>query len=405
MSTVSPVADPNSPADSIAAAAADPAVGEAGFGFYVHVPFCVSRCGYCDFNTYTAAELGAGVSRDTYASIVRAEIRDAAARMSAHGRAPEVDTVFFGGGTPTLLSAADLAAILAEIDDSFGLAEGYEATTEANPESVDADYLAELYDGGFTRLSVGMQSTASHVLKILDREHSPQKALNAVEYAHKAGFEHVSLDLIYGTPGETAADFEASLRAAVDAGVDHVSAYALIVEDGTALARRIRSGQVPQPSDDVAADRYLAAEAVLAEAGFHWYEVSNWARSEAARCRHNLLYWEGGHWWGAGPGAHSHLPGVRWWNHKHPSTYGAALAEGLPAAGHELLTEDDRYLERILLRTRLASGLPLSLLRPQGREAAERAAADGLARMVDDRLELTLRGRLLADAVVRDLTS
>jgi putative oxygen-independent coproporphyrinogen III oxidase len=402
VSTVSPVADPNSPAASIAAAAADPSVGEAGFGFYVHVPFCVSRCGYCDFNTYTASELGAGVSRDTYASIVRAEIRDAAARFD---KRPKVDTVFFGGGTPTLLSAADLSSILGEIDETFGLADGYEATTEANPESVDADYLAELHDGGFTRLSIGMQSTASHVLKILDREHSPQKALDAVAYARKAGFEHVSLDLIYGTPGETADDFAASLRAAVDAGVDHVSAYALIVEDGTALARRIRSGQVPQPSDDVAADRYLAAEEVLADAGFHWYEVSNWATGEGAQCRHNLLYWEGGHWWGAGPGAHSHLPGVRWWNHKHPSTYGAALAEGLPAAGHEELTDDDQYLERILLRTRLASGLPLSLLRPTGTAAAERAAADGLAVIEDGRLKLTLRGRLLADAVVRDLTS
>jgi putative oxygen-independent coproporphyrinogen III oxidase len=402
VSTASPVADPNSPAASIATAAADPSVGEAGFGFYVHVPFCVSRCGYCDFNTYTASELGAGVSRDTYASIVRAEIRDAAARF---GKRPKVDTVFFGGGTPTLLSAADLSSILAEIDGTFGLADGYEATTEANPESVDADYLAELHDGGFTRLSIGMQSTASHVLKILDREHSPQKALDAVAYARKAGFEHVSLDLIYGTPGETAADFAASLHAAVDAGVDHVSAYALIVEDGTALARRIRSGQVPQPSDDVAADRYLAAEEILSEAGFRWYEVSNWATTEAAQCRHNLLYWEGGHWWGAGPGAHSHLPGVRWWNHKHPSTYGAALAEGLPAAGHEVLTSDDQYLERILLRTRLASGLPLSLLRPTGTAAAERAAADGLAVIEDGRLKLTLRGRLLADAVVRDLTS
>jgi putative oxygen-independent coproporphyrinogen III oxidase len=402
VSTASPVADPNSPAASIATAAADPSVGEAGFGFYVHVPFCVSRCGYCDFNTYTASELGAGVSRDTYASIVRAEIRDAAARF---GKRPKVDTVFFGGGTPTLLSAADLSSILAEIDGTFGLADGYEATTEANPESVDADYLAELHDGGFTRLSIGMQSTASHVLKILDREHSPQKALDAVAYARKAGFEHVSLDLIYGTPGETAADFAASLHAAVDAGVDHVSAYALIVEDGTALARRIRSGQVPHPSDDVAADRYLAAEEILSEAGFRWYEVSNWATTEAAQCRHNLLYWEGGHWWGAGPGAHSHLPGVRWWNHKHPSTYGAALAEGLPAAGHEVLTSDDQYLERILLRTRLASGLPLSLLRPTGTAAAERAAADGLAVIEDGRLKLTLRGRLLADAVVRDLTS
>ncbi|RRS00849.1 radical SAM family heme chaperone HemW [Glycomyces terrestris] len=391
----------------MAAAAADPAAGEAGFGFYVHVPFCVSRCGYCDFNTYTAAELGGGVSRDSYAAVVRGEIRAAAAQF---GTRPKVDTVFFGGGTPTLLPAADLAAILAEIDREFGLADGYEATTEANPESVDADYLAELRDGGFTRLSIGMQSTASHVLKVLDREHSPQKALDTVAHAHRAGFEHVSLDLIYGTPGEKAADFADSLAAAVDTGVDHVSAYALIVEDGTALARRIRAGQVPQPSDDVAADRYLAAEAALDAAGFTWYEVSNWAKDDAARCRHNLLYWDGGHWWGAGPGAHSHLPGVRWWNHKHPATYGAALADaaehgGLPVAGHELLTPEDRYLERVLLLTRLASGLPLADLRPEGRAAAERVAAEGLAELRDGRLVLTLRGRLLADAVVRDLTA
>ncbi|GAA2302286.1 radical SAM family heme chaperone HemW [Glycomyces scopariae] len=391
-----------SPATDIAAAAADPSTGTAGFGFYVHVPFCVSRCGYCDFNTYTASELGAGVSRDTYAAIVLSEVRAAAARFD---KPPKVDTVFFGGGTPTLLPAADLAAILAEIDRAFGLADGYEATTEANPESVDADYLAELHDGGFTRLSIGMQSTASHVLKVLDREHSPQKALDAVAHARRAGFEHVSLDLIYGTPGERAADFADSLAAAVDTGVDHVSAYALIVEDGTALARRIRAGQVPQPSDDVAADRYLAAEAALAAAGFSWYEVSNWAKDDAARCRHNLLYWEGGHWWGAGPGAHSHLPGVRWWNHKHPSTYGTALAQGLPVAGHERLTADDRYLERVLLLTRLAGGLPLAELRPAGAAAAERVAAEGLAELRDGRLVLTLRGRLLADAVVRDLTA
>lgn len=394
-----------SPTSAIDAAAGGPL--EAGFGFYVHVPFCVSRCGYCDFNTYTASELGSGVSRDTYAAIVRAEIRAAADRFTKHseGALPKVDTVFFGGGTPTLLPAADLAAILAEIDREFGLADGYEATTEANPESIDADYLAELHDGGFTRLSVGMQSTASHVLKILDREHSPQKALNAVAHAHKAGFEHVSLDLIYGTPGESAADFADSLAAAVDTGVDHVSAYALIVEDGTALARRIRAGSVPQPSDDVAADRYLAADAALSAAGFDWYEVSNWAKTPEARCRHNLIYWEGGHWWGAGPGAHSHLPGVRWWNHKHPSTYATALAQGLPAAGHEVLTDEDRYLERVLLLTRLATGVPVDELRPAGAEAAERVAADGLATLDDGRLTLTLRGRLLADAVVRDLTA
>ncbi|WP_051393280.1 radical SAM family heme chaperone HemW [Glycomyces arizonensis] len=388
--------------EAIAAAAKSPETAREGFGFYVHVPFCVSRCGYCDFNTYTASELGAGVSRGTYAGIVRAEIRAAAAVFDTP---PRVDTVFFGGGTPTLLPAADLAAILAEIDAAFGLAPGAEVTTEANPESIDADYLAELHDGGFTRLSVGMQSTAPHVLKVLDREHSPAKALAAVEHAHRAGFEHVSLDLIYGTPGETEADFAASLAAAVDSGVDHVSAYALIVEDGTQLARRIRSGQVPQPSDDAAADRYLAAEAALSEAGFDWYEVSNWAKTPEARCRHNLLYWEGGHWWGAGPGAHSHLPGVRWWNHKHPSTYATALAQDIPLAGCETLTDDEEYLERILLRTRLRRGLPVSWLRTDGAAAAQQAVDDGLAVIEGDRLLLTLPGRLLADAVVRELTA
>lgn len=388
--------------EAITAAAKSPETAREGFGFYVHVPFCVSRCGYCDFNTYTATELGAGVSRATYAGIVRAEIRAAAAMFDTP---PRVDTVFFGGGTPTLLPASDLAAILAEIDAEFGLAPGAEVTTEANPESVDADYLAELRDSGFNRLSVGMQSTAPHVLKVLDREHSPAKALAAVEHAGEAGFEHVSLDLIYGTPGETEADFAASLAAAVDAGVDHVSAYALIVEDGTQLARRIRSGQVPHPSDDVAADRYLAAEAVLSDAGFSWYEVSNWAKSPEARCRHNLLYWEDGHWWGAGPGAHSHLPGVRWWNHKHPSTYGAALADDIPLAGYEILTEEERYLERILLRTRLSVGLPVSWLRNDGAAAAQQVVADGLAVIEGGRLLLTLRGRLLADAVVRELTA
>ena len=389
-------------AEVIAAAANAPETGREGFGFYVHVPFCVSRCGYCDFNTYTASELGAGVSRETYAGIVRAEIRRAATLFDAP---PKVDTVFFGGGTPTLLPASDLAAILAEIDAAFGLAPGAEVTTEANPESVDADYLAALFDGGFTRLSVGMQSIAPHVLKVLDREHSPAKALAAVDHAHKAGFEHVSLDLIYGTPGETEADFASSLKAAVDSGVDHVSAYALIVEDGTQLARRIRSGLVPQPSDDVAADRYLAAEAALSDVGFSWYEVSNWARTPEARCRHNLLYWEGGHWWGAGPGAHSHLPRLRWWNHKHPSTYATALARDIPLAGSETLSEEDVHLERVMLRTRLSGGLPVSLLRTNGAAAAQQVVADGLAVIEGGRLLLTLKGRLLADAVVRELTT
>jgi oxygen-independent coproporphyrinogen-3 oxidase len=249
-----------------------------------------------------------------------------------------------------------------------------------------------------------MQSTAPHVLALLDRRHTPGRAPRAALEAREAGFEHVNLDLIYSTPGETAADFARSLADAVDAGVDHVSAYALIVEEGTRLAARIRRGEVEYPDDDVAADRYLAADYTLTEAGFSWYEVSNWALSEAARCRHNLLYWTGGDWWGLGPGAHSHVGGVRWWNVKHPSTYAARLAAGeSPGHGREVLTADMARTEDVLLRLRLASGLPLSTLDESGRAAALRAREDGLLDFAADRAVLTLRGRLLADAVVRDL--
>jgi oxygen-independent coproporphyrinogen-3 oxidase len=315
-----------------------------------------------------------------------------------------VDTVFFGGGTPTLLDPDDLARILAAVDGAFGLAVGAEVTTEANPESVEAAGLRRLRQAGFTRLSLGMQSTAPHVLSVLDRRHRPGRAVAAVAEARQAGFDHVNLDLIYGTPGERPADFAASLQAAIGAGVDHVSAYALAVEDGTALAARIRRGELAAPDDDLAADRYLAAEAALAAAGFSWYEVSNWARSAAARCRHNLRYWTGGDWWGLGPGAHSHVGGVRWWNVKHPAAYAARLARGRsPGQAREVLTGPQRRTEEIMLGLRLADGLPLAGL-PDG--AAARAAADGLLSEEayrSGRAVLTLRGRLLADAVIRSL--
>lgn len=371
-----------------------------GFGVYVHVPFCASRCGYCDFNTYTAAELGGGASRDQYADTVLAEL--ALARRILNP--PRVDTVFFGGGTPTLLDPDDLGRILEAIDRTWGLAGDAEVTTEANPESVTPESLRRLRKAGFTRISLGMQSAALGVLAVLDRKHTPGRARAAAREAREAGFDHVNLDLIYGTPGESVDDFAASLAAAVGAGVDHVSAYALIVEDGTRLATRMRRGELPYPSDDVAADRYLAAEAALGAAGFSWYEVSNWATSEAARCRHNLLYWTGGDWWGLGPGAHSHVGGVRWWNVKHPSAYASRLADGhSPGHAREVLTATDRHVEDVMLRLRLSSGLPLSALDAAGREAAAHAVKDGLLEERDDRLVLTLRGRLLADAVVRDL--
>ncbi|WP_221326097.1 radical SAM family heme chaperone HemW [Actinoplanes sp. L3-i22] len=374
-------------------------VGANGFAVYVHVPFCASRCGYCDFNTYTASELGGGASRDEYAGTVLREL-DLAAKVVTP---PRVDTVFVGGGTPTLLSARDLGKILEGIDQRWGLAADAEVTTEANPESVDLSYLKDLKAAGFTRISLGMQSSSEHVLRLLDRKHTAGRAPEAALEARDAGFEHVNLDLIYGTPGETPEDFERSLQTVIDAGVDHVSAYALIVEDGTRMAVRMRRGELPFPSDDVAADRYLAAEEKLTKAGFHWYEVSNWARP-GGECRHNLRYWTGADWWGLGPGAHSHVGGVRWWNVKHPTAYANRLNDGVsPGHGRELLTAGDRHVEDVMLRVRLREGIALD--RVDGPAAAQ-ALADGLLEQGAydaGRLVLTLRGRLLADAVIRDV--
>ena len=394
------------PADGALPAGAVGGLGKHPFGIYVHVPFCRARCGYCDFNTYTAAELGAGASRDTYASLAVAEV--ALARRVLGAADLPVTTVFFGGGTPTLLPPGDLAAILRAIDGEFGLAPGAEVTVEANPETVDERGLAALRAGGMTRISLGMQSAVPHVLAVLDRVHEPGRPARCARWARAAGFEHVSLDLIYGTPGESDADWRESLTAALAAGPDHISAYALIVGAGTALAARIGRGEVPAPDDDAMADRYLIADEVLSAHGLSWYEISNWAAGEAARCRHNLLYWTGGDWWGAGPGAHSHVAGTRWWNVKHPAAYAARIAAGAsPAQAREILTEREQWLERVLLLTRLAGGCPLADLDQPGRAAAAGAVAAGLAQQAAyaaGRLVLTRQGRLLADAVVRDLT-
>ncbi|WP_153506334.1 radical SAM family heme chaperone HemW [Cumulibacter manganitolerans] len=398
------------PLDGRLDAAALDRAGHAPFGFYVHVPFCATRCGYCDFNTYTARELTARdgsaiVSRESYADLVRAEVR--LARRVLGERDLPVSTVFFGGGTPSLLPARDLVSIVAEIKAEFGLAPDAEITTEANPESVSPQHFAQLRDGGFTRVSLGMQSAAPHVLQVLDRVHSPGRAVAAAFEAREAGFEHVNLDLIYGAPGESDDDWADSLAAVLESPVDHVSAYALIVEEGTALARRIARGEIPEPDDDVHADRYEAADQVLSAAGFQWYEVSNWARGDDARCRHNELYWSGAGWWGAGPGAHSHVGGVRWWNVKHPAAYAARMNEGLsPAHGRETLTAQQSAMERIMLGVRMRDGLPVGELGARARAEAAQMATYGLldgAELDAGRVVLTLRGRLLADAVIRDL--
>ncbi|WP_328995689.1 radical SAM family heme chaperone HemW [Kribbella sp. NBC_01245] len=392
-----PPTDGSLPSASLAEARTRP------FGFYLHVPFCAARCGYCDFNTYTAKELGGGGSQASYASVAVAEVRLARKVLGDLGR--PVDTVFFGGGTPTLLPAEDLGRMLAAVRDEFGLAPDAEVTTEANPESVSPRSLALLREAGFNRVSFGMQSASPHVLQILDRQHTPGRALEAVREASAAGFEHVNLDLIYGTPGESLEDWRVSLESALSADPDHVSAYALIVEDGTQLARRIRRGELPMPDDDDLADKYELADDLLTAAGLEWYEVSNWARRDDARCRHNELYWRGDTWWGIGPGAHSHVGGVRWWNVKHPTAYAERLASGVsPAYARELLDAETRRVERVLLELRLRSGLPASLLDDLGHKAAADALARGLLTLAPGpRLSLTRPGRLLADAIIRDL--
>lgn len=376
------------------------------FSAYLHVPFCRVRCGYCDFNTYTSGELR-GARQDEYADTLSAEISLAHRVLSEAGALRPMDTVFFGGGTPTLLPPGDLARMLGGAVDAFGMTEGAEVTVEANPDTVTPEVARTLADAGVTRLSVGMQSAVPRVLAALDRTHQPENVRTAVEAAKDAGLA-VSVDLIYGAPGETLGDWEASLDAALALESDHISAYALIIEDGTKLARQIRRGEVPRPDDDLQADMYELADQRLAAAGFDWYELSNWARSDDQRSRHNLAYWRGSDWWGFGPGAHSHVAGLRWWNVKHPAAYAQRLAASeSPAAGTERPDAQAHLLERVLLESRLSEGLAIADIPEANRDRVAGLIADGLidgAAALRGRVRLTLRGRLLADAVVRDLT-
>ncbi len=404
MGSALPIGDP-APTDG--ALPADVTIDPArDFGVYLHVPFCRVRCGYCDFNTYTATELR-GARQDAYADEVLREIALSRDVLAARGALRPAQTVFFGGGTPTLLPGGDLARMLDGIRSTFGLAPGAEVTVEANPDTVTPGLAAELADAGVTRLSIGMQSAVPHVLAALDRTHDPANVATAVAAARGAGLD-VSVDLIYGAPGESLADWEASVRTAIALGPDHISAYALIVEEGTQLARQIRRGEVPEPDDDLQADMYELVDDLLAAAGFDWYEVSNWATAVEHRSRHNLAYWRGTDWWGYGPGAHSHVDGLRWWNVKHPAAYAQRLSLGeSPAAARERPDAAARRLEDVLLRSRIAEGIAVAELEGEGRHAVASLIADGLidgVAAVRGRVVLTRRGRLLADAVVRALT-
>lgn len=392
------------PADGLLPASVAQRAANRDFGAYVHVPFCTVRCGYCDFNTYTADELR-GERRDDFAGRIAAEIAlaDRVLEAAGVGQRP-LSTVFFGGGTPTLLAPEVLGGVLAELHRRWPLASGAEVTVEANPDTVTAETISRLAELGVTRLSIGMQSAVPEVLAVLDRTHTPERVGDAVRAAKAAGLQ-VSVDLIYGSPFETAEQWQRTLDTAVALEPDHVSAYALIVEDGTKLARQIARGELPAPDDDVVAEMYEQADASFLAAGLNWYELSNWSRSEHTRSRHNLGYWNSQDWWGFGPGAHSHIGGVRWWNVKHPAAYAERLTAGSsPAAGREFIDSAAAEVERMLLTGRLSTGAELS---GTNASAVAELIADGLIdgrAALAGRAILTLRGRLLADVVARRLT-
>lgn len=372
------------------------------FGVYVHVPFCATRCGYCDFNTYTPSEVDSSYGQ--YLDALERELELAAAK---HPAGP-ASTVFIGGGTPSLLGADGLGRVLEAVRSSFGLAPGAEVTTESNPESTSPEFFAGLKQAGFTRVSLGMQSASTPILKVLDRMHTPGRAVAAAREAKAAGFEHVNLDMIYGTPTETEDDVKKTLDHILSAGVDHVSAYSLIVEDGTAMARKVRRGELPAPSDDVFADRYELIAQTLEAAGYEWYEVSNWAKP-GGECQHNLIYWRGGRWWGAGPGAHSYMDNQRFFHVKRPEKYAQLLADDtLPIEASETLSTDDEHMEQIMLGLRLREGISAELIRPaawpvvRGHGEAGRVVVDKRDGQ-PHRVRVTDAGRLLADGIVTDI--
>ncbi|CAB1020086.1 coproporphyrinogen III oxidase [Corynebacterium diphtheriae] len=369
------------------------------FGVYVHVPFCSSRCGYCDFNTYTPGELGGTASPESYLDALEKELELAA----ASGTTRPATTVFIGGGTPSMLGASGLTRVLSAVRNTIGIAPGAEVTTESNPETTSPEFFSELLESGYNRISLGMQSASSSVLRVLERKHTPGRAFDAAREAMNAGFLHVNLDMIYGTPTETDDDVRLTLERALDTGVDHISAYSLIVEDGTAMARKVRKGQLPPPNEDVYADRYGLIDTALRAQGFDWYEVSNWAKP-GGECQHNLGYWLDGDWWGAGPGAHSHIASRRFFNVKHPSTYAQHLAQGqLPIKEEELLDSTERHEESVMLGLRLRQGLELTRFTEAERAVIDKYVSLKLLHIYDGRVASTLQGRLLIDGIIADI--
>ena len=391
------------------------------FEVYIHVPFCMRRCGYCDLNTYTAVDMGAGASRGNYANMVIREMSIVRDWQSAHGiDEPEAATVFFGGGTPTILKASDLVAMLNAVRDTWSIAENAEITTEANPDTVNADYVKELADGGFNRISFGMQSAVPSVLKTLDRTHTPANVAAGVAAANAAGMRS-SVDLIYGAPGESLDDWRTSVRTAIDLGVNHISAYALTVAPNTKMGRQIAAGTLPTPDDDDEATKYDFVYYLLGVAGLEWYEISNWARP-GYESQHNLGYWRNVDWAGLGPGAHSHYgnvlgveqsapeektetvktSGLRSWDIAHPRMWGQAINAGdMPWAGSERISNEENLEEIIMLGLRIREGLDLSLLgNTVDMDRIQPMEDEGLIVIRDGRVIPTRTGRLLNDTII-----
>lgn len=373
--------------------------------FYIHIPYCVKRCGYCDFNTYTPQELNtANLSLITtpYIDAVLREIEMAKKCVGAF----DVPTIFFGGGTPSLMPSSEIARVISKVREEFKLDPGAEITLEANPDTLSASYLDELVAAGVNRISLGMQSAVPHVLAALDRTHNPENVIKACNLVKDAGIEHLSVDLIYGVPGESIQDWKTSYESALSLPIDHISAYALIVETGTKLAARVKRGELIIPPDDETAEKYLIFDEAAQQRGFNWYELSNWAKP-GGECRHNITYWNGSQWWGVGPGAHSYFAGKRWWNVKHPNTYQNALASGnSPEASSELLSEANKRDEFVMLQIRMSEGISLSDLTQEEMAKVAKYRDSGHiegANWDAGHLVLSRTGRLIADRIVREM--
>jgi oxygen-independent coproporphyrinogen-3 oxidase len=369
--------------------------------FYVHIPYCIKRCGYCDFNTYTPAELQDGATLE----IVSKDYIDAVLKELESAPQDQVPTIFFGGGTPSLLPAKDLGRVINAIKERNGLTADCEITLEANPDSVTKEKLQDYIAVGFNRISFGMQSSKPHVLTALDRTHNPENVRKAVDWARAVGFKSISVDLIYGTPGESLEDWRETVEEALSLNIDHISAYALIVEDGTKLAARIKRGELTMPDDDLMADMYLLVENECELAGLRWYELSNWAIN-GHECKHNIAYWKSANWWGLGPGAHSHINTKRFWNVKHPSAYKQKLFAGESVVhGSEVLTPEQLEDEALLLAIRMREGIDQSSLSQEQLNNLDSYELSGHVSKTGGRICLSVTGRLIADRIVREALS